>query len=130
MNVNIHASIIDGAWYTKQELARTLGEEEKWVERNIMYPEDPSTKKPLCRCQSCGAEFAFPDPVICPECGAKQIELVRGCPRRKVGGAIMFSGFQLRKWGEQYASAPVRKSWDRYLKLLEEARRHAIAESS
>ncbi len=114
--------IVDGALYTKRQLAMAMGQSVKWIERNLMYPEHGTTKKPLCRCGSCDAEFSFPNPPKCPRCGSTDVELVPGVPFCKAGGTFVFSGRQLRLWAEDRARSCVREAWKRYATRLESAK--------
>lgn len=124
---NIHASIIDEALYTKSQLAKALSRRERWIEENIQYPSDPSRpSQPLCRCDACGRDFPFPEPVRCPHCGSLEIDVVPGCPWKRIGGEITFSGRQLRLWAEQTASAPVKDTWGKYLEKLAAARLESV----
>ena len=104
--------------YTKHQLALKFGKTDDWLEKNILYPCDPRTRRPLMQCGDCGREFVFR--TSCPECGSTQIEMIHGCSFTRIGNMITIDGVDVKLWLKGRGKPRIRDSWRDLLSKLEE----------
>ena len=50
-----HYLICDKETYSKEILARVFQHSVDWIEKNILFPCDSKTRKPLLACRACSA---------------------------------------------------------------------------